>query len=127
MTQREKLIEIYKAWQKEMNCDSCMGNDCDFCIREGRYVLVDKLLANGVVVLPCKVGDKIYIFSRGKVKECEINYIGISVKEEYCSLSFVEHYWDGSFMKSVSVSFDEIGKTVFLTREEAEEKIRSME
>lgn len=50
MTQREKLIEIYKAWQKEMCCDICTGIDCDFCIREGQYGLVDRLLANGVAV-----------------------------------------------------------------------------
>ena len=62
----------------------------------------DHLLANGVIVPPCKVGDKVYQYdTAGDIYESEITQI----------------VYDTKF-----IAFDEraIGKTVFLTLEEAE-------
>lgn len=72
------------------------------------------------VELPCKVGDTVYKLTRNKVKECEVVFIGISANEKCSYFNFVENYEDGTFYKSHSMVFDEIGKTVFLTRKEAE-------
>ena len=89
--------------------------------------IADHLLANGVILPPCKVGDTVYKISRNKVKACEVVFIGIS-KDENCSyFNFVENYADGTFYKSYSMGFGEIGKTVFLTREEAEKALREKE
>lgn len=88
--------------------------------------LADHLLANGVIVPPCKVGDKVYKITRNKVKECEVVFIGISAKEKCSYFNFVENYADGTFYKSYSMDFDVIGKTVFLTREEAERKLKEL-
>lgn len=77
-----------------------------------------------IVELPCKVGDKVYKFTRNKVKECEVVFVGISADERCSYFIFVENYEDGTFYKSYSMVFDVIGKTVFLTREEAEEHLR---
>lgn len=77
-----------------------------------------------IIIPPCKVGDKVYIISRNKVKECEVVFIGISADEKCSYFNFVEHYADGTFYKSYSMVFEVIGKTVFLTKEEAEAELQ---
>ena len=89
--------------------------------------LADELLAKGYILPPCKVGDKVYKISRNKVKECEVVFIGISADEKCSYFNFVENYADGTFYKSYSMVFDVIGKTVFLTKEEAERALKERE
>lgn len=77
-----------------------------------------------VVVLPCKVGDTVYeVTSRKTISEYRVKAIRV---ELFCT--FIE--WDivaGFVDKSLfGVSVDEIGKTVFLTREEAEAALEAM-
>lgn len=79
--------------------------------------------AGRVVVLPCKVGDTVYeVTSRKTISEYRVKAIRV---ELFCI--FIE--WDivaGFVDKSVfGVSVDEIGKTVFLTREEAEKALEA--
>ena len=78
-----------------------------------------------LVVLPCKVGDRLYevtgrkTISVYKVKAIRVELFGL----------FIE--WDiveGFVWKSLSgINAGEIGKTVFLTREEAEKALEAME
>lgn len=86
--------------------------------------LADHLLKNGVICPPVKVGDKVYKITRNKVKECEVVFVGISADERCSYFNFVENYADGTFYKSYSMVFDVIGKTVFLTKEEAEKHLK---
>lgn len=77
-----------------------------------------------LVVLPCKVGDTVYeVTSRKTISEYRVKAIRV---ELFCT--FIE--WDivaGFVDKSLfGVSVDEIGKTVFLTREEAEKALEAM-
>lgn len=76
-----------------------------------------------VVVLPCNVGDTVYeVTSRKTISEYRVKAIRV---ELFCT--FVE--WDitrGFVDKSIfGVPVNEIGKTVFLTREEAEEALEA--
>lgn len=78
-----------------------------------------------LVVLPCKAGDTVYeVTSRKTISEYRVKAIRV---ELFCV--FIE--WDivaGFVDKSIfGVSVDEIGKTVFLTREEAEAALEAME
>ena len=71
-----------------------------------------------LVVPPCKVGDTVYeVTSRKTISEYRVKAIRV---ELFCT--FIE--WDivaGFVDKSIfGVPVDEIGKTVFLTREEAD-------
>lgn len=71
-----------------------------------------------LVVPPCKAGDTVYeVTSRKTISEYRVKAIRV---ELFCT--FIE--WDivaGFVDKSIfGVPVDEIGKTVFLTREEAE-------
>ena len=81
---------------------------------------------NRFIEVPCNVGDKVYKITRNKVKECEVVFIGISADEKCSYFNFVENYADGTFYKSYSMVFDVIGKTVFLTKEEAEAKLKEL-
>ena len=89
--------------------------------------LADYLLANGVIVPPCKVGDTVYKVVRDKrVKkpyECEVVGFWYS-KDENCNNAHLVRYVNGVFDSSFSVPLMEFGKTVFLTRGEAEAKLK---
>ena len=74
-----------------------------------------------LAVLPCKAGDTVYeVTSRKTISEYRVKAIRV---ELFCT--FIE--WDivaGFVDKSIfGVPVDEIGKTVFLTREEAKKAL----
>ena len=77
-----------------------------------------------LAVLPCKAGDTVYeVTSRKTISEYRVKAIRVVL---FCT--FIE--WDivaGFVDKSIfGVPVDEIGKTVFLTREEAENALEAM-
>ena len=77
-----------------------------------------------LVVPPCKAGDTVYeVTSRKTISEYRVKAIRV---ELFCT--FIE--WDivaGFVDKSIfGVPVDEIGKTVFLTREEADRALEAM-
>lgn len=87
--------------------------------------VAEYLAANGVIVPPCKVGDKVYkiMTSFGYVRECKVvgfhlgkfpTLRGIKRKEYFVCYS--DHYL-------YHIPFDDIGKTVFLSREDAEKAL----
>ena len=122
MTDRDRLIDLLSYFADGYNAENRhIVFDTKVCD------VADYLLANGVIVPPCKVGDKVYRISRNKVKECEVVFIGISADEKCSYFNFVENYADGTFYKSYSMVFDVIGKTVFLTKEEAEKALKERE
>ena len=122
MTERERLIEllmqgdIAAAKQGVFNC--CM------CRREAETI-ADYLLENGVIVPPVKAGDTIYeIHERRKGGE----WVKI-ISERF--VHGVEIYAGGCMIarcgSTISVFLSDIGKTVFLTREEAEKALKESE
>ena len=81
--------------------------------------IADHLIANGVTVLPCKVGDTVYWVHGAVITECKVHRIQKNRNGLYiCLKSNVSH---GAFRADLS-----IGKTVFLTREEAEKVLEEM-
>ena len=60
---RDRLIEILDRYGDDISfCERCErpAEDCEGCKNEQ---LAEFLLANGVIVPPCKVGDVVYYFS----------------------------------------------------------------
>ena len=118
---RDRLIEILDNYGDDISfCDVCDRpiEDCEACKNEQ---LAEFLLANGVIVPPCKVGEKIYIHQfdnkmKKVVVECEI--IEHNEAEELFKVKLA----DGRIL---TLLFQFIGKTVFLAREEAEQKLKS--
>ena len=85
-------------------------------------VLADNLLVDGWIRLPCKVGDKVYVISRYytgvfEIYECTIDSITLYEKNTFLSMSSKGKY---TFGEEVSL----LGKTVFLTKEEAEKALK---
>lgn len=74
-----------------------------------------------VVVLPCKVGQRVFsvLDADQYISECEVKQIGLGDK-----IGFVNIEPIGNRGRQYGVSLNGFGKTVFLTREEAEQALR---
>ena len=72
--------------------------------------LANWLRANGVIVPPCKVGDTVYCLETlgNKINDYEVINVGITARQ-------------GGW--GIERGFDQFGKTLFLTREEAEKAL----
>lgn len=64
------------------------------------------------VVLPCKVGDTVYCTNTGRVKEAEVSGFGIGYGGTV--------WFTLDISKDIHWTIERFGKTVFLTRSEAE-------
>lgn len=76
------------------------------------------------VVLPCKVGDKLYeVTGRKTISVYKVKAIRVELFSLFIEWDIVE----GFVWQSLSgINAGEIGKTVFLTREEAEDALEAM-
>lgn len=122
MTERERLIEL--LMQGDIAASKQGVFNCCMCKREAE-ILADYLLSNGVIVPPVKAGDTIYeIHERRKGGE----WVKI-ISERF--VHGVEIYAGGCMIarcgSTISVFLSDIGKTVFLTREEAEKALKESE
>ena len=72
-----------------------------------------------LVILPCKVGDTLYRL----VPNLYRKYVEIKIAQFVINKNGIYFITD----KGVSWSADKIGKTVFLTKSEAEQKLKEME
>ena len=114
---RDRLIELIQ--------ESVKG-----CARNWAEVIADHLLKNGVIVPPCKVGDKFYKVERwcteGGYWE-KPRYAYSSTCEDCCEEcdgedSVVEYTFNSP---QQILSLERVfGKYVFLTREEAEQALK---
>lgn len=132
----ERLTERYKdpiantVLIKECG-DKICKNICDDieydCSKCGLEKALEKLAdyedleEQGLLVrLPCKVGDDLYCIVNGEVKKLKVHSFGVP-DFEIIDIEF--KYVDGfKIVRFVG----EVGKTVFLTREEAEKKLEEM-
>ena len=106
---------------------------------EGRYIVMRDAEQEGVarlrelakadkdgrlVVLPCKVGDRLYeVTGRKTISVYEVRAIRVELFGLFIEWDIVE----GFVWQSLSgINAGEIGKTVFLTREEAEKALEAM-
>ena len=86
--------------------------------------LADHLLANGVIVPPCKVGDTVYYIEgayynskRQTVRPIKVTEISWKCDRSGRDLGFA------LIANGTRYKFSSIGKTVFLTKEEAEKAL----
>ena len=108
---RERLIESLLKCDKEYDVLSCYKERPKR--KQAAEIIADYLLANGVIVPPCKVGDILYM-PLGKILEYEV--ISWRMREE--GLQLVTHSRTTGGLYHIWAAC--IGKTIFLTREEAE-------
>lgn len=143
---RDRLIELIRDAKDEyptvptINC----------CKAEFANFLADRLLENGVIVPPCKANDKIFALGAEngvlQIKECTVDYFGfedangLEVRvmfecDEDCEGCYFSSWsqihcgeWtcSGEYGEGV-IPIDDFGKTVFLTRKEAEQALKGGE
>ena len=72
------------------------------------------------VVLPCKVGQRVFVLmdTDKHISECEVKQIGMGNKIGFIGLEPI-----GARGREYGVALNGFGKTVFLTREEAEKAL----
>lgn len=115
MTERERLIELLKMveYQYTIMCSIFTENVADW------------LLQHGVIVPPCKAGDTVYCEN----EEYEIYqfYFRSENKTETPAIRFFAECMYNANCDDIDFWDYEIGKTVFLTREEAEAALKKRE
>jgi len=116
MTERERLIDLI------VSADiSLFGSDKPYA-----EVYADHLLAKGVIVPPCKVGDTVYYLTTVDTeKELNVAEIfcgtAISVSVDKGNTWVSAKYKNGLYYCHKSKDF---GKTVFLSKEDAEKALK---
>ena len=106
MRDRDRLIELVQ-------------NAVGGCARHWAEVIADHLLAAGVIVPPCKVGDTVYFADHENKSVGEGHLVSFSLDAAH--LWFNCHYKCGL---NIWHPIEDFGKTVFLTREEAEKALK---
>mgnify|MGYP000673683022 CR=1 FL=1 len=76
------------------------------------------------IILPCKVGHRVFALldTDKHISECEVKQIGLGNEIGFVGLEPI-----GARGREYGVSLNGFGKTVFLTREEAEKALAEME
>ena len=111
---RQRLIELIKQAKnqtKNANCDI-----------ERNMIFADYLISNGVIVPPVKIGQTVYTVSRYYTGTWEMYECSIDSITKYEKHTFLAMSARGKFTFGEEIS--QIGKTVFLTREEAEKALK---
>ena len=149
MTDRERLIELIV--QSTQKCDSTDCNGCKYWNTNdcGAARMADYILADGWIRPPCKVGDTVYAIGDKdghQIKECRAeDFFFVSAEGFQVGVCFeCDTDCDGCYFNSWTQSHcgewscdgeygngfipvEDFGKTVFLTREEAEAALRGAE
>lgn len=125
---RDRLIELIH--QAGVICISRMRKQCEGCtgLGKGAYCvahhIADHFLANGVIVPPCKVGDTVYYIEGAyynskmqTVRPIKVTEISWKCDRSGRDLGFA------LIANGTRYKFSSIGKTVFLTKEEAEKAL----
>lgn len=123
--QRERLVELIRNAENDKNLgwydlyDLCEErNDC------AEY-FADYLIANNVVVLPLKVGDNVFFLHYGEI--CEATVVNVEYNyytnpQEWVTVEYrSETIGTNRYKARIDLMF---GKTVFLSRAEAEAKLK---
>ena len=125
---RDRLVDLIAIYDEQYDCDTCMnvnkGGGC------GNKCLADYLIANGVIVPPCKAWQTVYCIvfkpvgckfsvEKGFVREIYITKDNARVNIVDCELTRYANL-------NITVYLEDFGKTVFLTKEQAEQKLKEM-
>lgn len=131
MTDRDRLIELLNKaediCENTLDCDSCkylLSGSCK------TVLIADYLLANGVSVLPVPLGTTVFeIRARGKrtimwsSRKCDYGIINDCYIENAKAHDLEFYIKEKSFVKADCARWN---KTIFLTKEEAEERLKKI-
>ncbi len=111
-----------QTWERLKLLEDVLGDNYDL---DRLHELVQADREGRCVVLPCKLHDKVFFIENGCVKETEVdsfhNWTSGRWKISTHTDRMYEHW------KGYEIDFSGIGKTVFLSREDAEKALEEME
>ena len=122
---RNRLFELIADARKEYYDYSDELHEKGMSVPESsEEYIADYLLANGVVVPPCKIRTKIYKIVLGKIYEYEVASYTVDAE----GFSFIHlAYVEGNTIYGVTHSIEEFNKQYNLAREDAERALRKDE
>ena len=107
---RDKLIALIKEAEKDFS-------DTGKPVLDIEEHIADHLLANNVIVIHCKVGDTVYQTDGIRIYELDVFDVSLNLKN-------YKPYYE---TESIDFDYSAIGKSIFLTREEAEKALEALE
>lgn len=110
---RDRLVEMLKTASYYLDEQDVLCNR-----------IADHLIENGVRILPCDVGDTIYYLDGSIIVESKVHCISFGGRYGDYKGGQI-HIYD-SDKDNITVKLDDFGKTVFLTKEQAEQKLKEM-
>lgn len=122
---RDKLIKLIASkicsrYRKD-TCLTKWSSGCDECEGSWNFEIgdfADYLLAEGVIVPPCKVNQFVYVVDRADIRQPIKEKIVLEIQCGYSGDLIVLQ--DTPFRLRRAYNFGDFGKTVFLTKAEAE-------
>lgn len=115
MDKRKRLIELIR--KSDILCDTCGENSSSYCAE----ALADYLLANGIIVPPCKVGDTVWMHVGNDIREmrCVGYYVGEAVGDLRSGITLK--------LKDVNTGVmyaENVERAVYFDKEEAEQALK---
>lgn len=112
MNERERLIEL----MEQATNGSCHLED-----------IADYLLENGVIVPPCKLGDKVYLLLEKITGEyVVVESICKEMHNKGFGMAYFMHIDCAEIGNRLEFYLEDFGKTVFLTKEEAQKALEGV-
>lgn len=98
---RDRLVKLLQSVPTDYDGNRGVGS------------IADHLIENGVIVPPCKVGDTVYCLETigNEINDFVVQNVGITATQ-------------GGW--GIERGFDAFGKTVFLAKDQAEQKLKEM-
>lgn len=118
-----------------MTCKDCIHYEaCKFYTDKTRFNLPknaencdDFKDKSKSIELPCKVGDTVYHYCKSvnQIVPYVVEDIHIDKEQTRCFATAFDVYYN-EYLDEIEFAEDELGKTVFLTKSEAEQKLKEL-
>ena len=122
---RDRLIKLLTDNLPRCGILPRWDNPLQFSRDEQVEGIADHLLASGVIVPPCKVGDTVFMIKDEKIYDGTVRFLRWESREDRGIHS--DMLANSTPYFSIGASFDDFGKTVFLTKAEAEQALKERE
>lgn len=129
----ERLTERNPSWIDDEMWERACEPDCEEIDAVYRKLKAyeDAEEYGLLLLLPFKAGDKIYQISENFIEPCTVETIFVSDDVDkdgnHCNMAEIHYNRYDCPYTSDEIYFTDIGKTVFLTQEEAEARLAEME
>lgn len=123
------LRTFYQCFEEKPN-DKYTNCDGGYCAIEKLAAYEDAEEQGLLICLPCKVGDTVYQINENFIEPCTVEtiFLGNYMDRNGNCCNMAEIYYDRDDCPYVSteIYFTNIGETVFLTKAEAEAKLKEL-